>query len=119
ASSAAVGGLLTTTTRSTVGASFPSESVTSYLSAYVPGVDELTEPDTTIEAVISPSSGSLAVAPGSSNASPCAIFSEGSPISVMLGGLFGLTLTVRWAESLLPSVSVTEELRSDLVYELN
>ena len=54
---------------------------------YVPAVDVSTEPETDIELVKSPSTSSVAVAPGSVKVSPTVRLMVEEPVSVITGGV--------------------------------
>src|SRR5690606_18424048 len=87
-------GSTTFTVRSTV-VSFPTLSLTVYVTVYVPILLVSTSPEISILSVKSPSTLSLAVAPGSSYGSPCSTIIGLSPFNVMIGDSLSIATVPR------------------------
>ena len=101
------GGRSITSTLRVIDEVAPYLSVAVYVRVYVPGgVLVLTEP--LVLTLRTPSSVSLAVAPGSINVSPWLIWKGLAPLRVIVGNLFSITLTTRWSVTVLFEVSVIE-----------
>ena len=101
---------VTITLRETL-ALFPLESLTEYVTTYVPPIDVSTVELVCIRAEISPSLSSIAVAPGSLKESLILRFIGSLPKSVITGamvsGIGSEITTLLSIETLLPSESIT------------
>ncbi len=88
---------LTITIRCISGAAFPAASETLYDNMYVPAVDVSTEPEVVTDDVITPSTSSEALNPGSVNVSPTVRFIVEDPANAIDGAVVSaaaLTITI-------------------------
>ena len=95
--------------RTTSVAALPASSVTLYLRVYSPTTVVFTEPVTTILSVRSPSTASVALAPGSVKLSPTSRLMEASPLSVITGAISSTSVIAKLtvvAALVLPAASL-------------